>query len=400
MCKFVAIRCWLITVYCISLWSCGIRKNNEVEPETLVRIYDHESYTDSFEPVDLVQTADKGFLILTERRDFQSDFPAVGILKTDKHGLFVKETRLPDDFVNPVGKLMKTASGYYFFCMNRLTLQSILMRLSEDGTREVVAELPLTYPLASALDQDSEQLLLLSYDREEKEMVVCQVNSAGQIRTRTGFGIGFGDFDAEASIIRHFAGTGPRLPFLCGTSGDGTCFFNGYYRYALSLVFFAPGVAATPAVVYGYRDERAINSIIANGNHIALSKFEFGSTFFIPLWPGGSGVYSSSDIAGYPIPELKESTMVVTRELSINGKGYIVYGSSTRSGQIALYFYGDNDATLAGIRYLGYGNPYEIKSLTTTEEGGIAVCGQTWIAGRFSRICFFKLSANDLREIF
>ncbi len=385
----------LIAGFC----SCGIKKNNETEPQTTVKIYDNERYTDAYEPIDLVQTTDKGFLILAERRDYQSAFPRITILKTDEYGIFQRESNLPDDFVNPVGKFIKTSAGYYFFCMNRLTLQSKLILVTEEGTSAEVTELPFSYPLAASWDEASGQLMLLSYDREEKEMVVSMLNPSGQSRSQQRFSIGFGDFDAEASIIKHFAGTGPRLPFFCGTNGEGLYFFNGYYRYALSLVLYKAGTSTPQTVIYGYTDERAINSAIAASNNFAFSKSEYGSMYFIPNWENTSGVLSGSDIKGYPIPEIKENSLITANRLQVNGYEYVVYGSSTRNGQISLYFYTGSDKRLAGNHYLGFTNPYEINALVPTSDGGIAIAGQTWIAGRFSRICLFTLSKDDLSSI-
>lgn len=392
------IHYWLILLIA-GFGSCGIKKNNETEPQTTTRIYDNESYTDAYEPIDLIQTTDKGFLILAERRDYQSSFPRINILKTDEYGIFSSETNLPDDFVNPVGKLIKTSAGYYFFCMNRLTLQSKLVLITDDGGYAEVGELPLSYPLAAASDQHSGQLILLSYDREEKEMVVTILNPAGQLHSQQRFSIGFGDFDAETSIIKHFAGTGSKLPFFCGTNGEGLYFFNGYYRYALSLVMYKAGTHIPQTVLYGYTDERLINSIVSESNSFALSKSEYGSAYFIPDWENTPGILSGSDIKGYPMPEIKENSWITANRVQVNGTGYIVYGSSTRNGQIGLYFYRDSDKRLAGNHYLGFTNPYEIRALTPTSDGGIAIAGQTWIAGRFSRVCLFKLSKDDLSSI-
>ena len=43
-------------------------------------------------------------------------------------------------------------------------------------------------------------------------------------------------------------------------------------------------------------------------------------------------------------------------------------------------------------------NPFEIANLVQTSDGGLAVCGTTYLAGRFPRICIFKLSKNKLSE--
>ncbi len=53
-----------------------------------------------------------------------------------------------------------------------------------------------------------------------------------------------------------------------------------------------------------------------------------------------------------------------------------------------------------GSRYLGFSNPYEIAAMTTTSDGGLAVCGITYVAGRFPRICLFKISGAELAKSF
>jgi hypothetical protein len=44
--------------------------------------------------------------------------------------------------------------------------------------------------------------------------------------------------------------------------------------------------------------------------------------------------------------------------------------------------------------------PYEIAAMTTTSDGGLAVCGITCVAGRFPRICLFKISGAELAKSF
>jgi hypothetical protein len=38
--------------------------------------------------------------------------------------------------------------------------------------------------------------------------------------------------------------------------------------------------------------------------------------------------------------------------------------------------------------------------MTTTKDGGLVVCGTTYVAGRFPRICLFKISAEELAKSF
>jgi len=73
----------------------------------------------------------------------------------------------------------------------------------------------------------------------------------------------------------------------------------------------------------------------------------------------------------------------------------LIYASNTRSKQIALFIYDQTNGEFLGSRYLGFSNPFEIANLITTSDGGIAVCGTTYVAGRFPRICLFKIGKDE-----
>jgi hypothetical protein len=390
-------------VILIGLGACGIKENNKVEPETLVRIYNNNSYSDSYNPIDVTETTDGGYLMVVSYKKNETDFANVYILKVDAKGDFVRETRLPDEYVNPIKGFLQAESAYYFFCMDRLTLGAKLIQVFDDGSFNEVAALDIIYPLASSYDAGSGQFLLLSYDREDKNTIVSKINKSGSVTGQVKFEIGFGDFDAEESIIKHFSGTGKKLPFFCGTLENGLHYFNGYYRYTMSLVSFQFGSSTPKGLVYGYKDERALNAMASSESTISVSKYEYGSVYFIPNFPKEkleSGISVSSDLSGFPIPELKENTEVILKNVQIKGRDVIVFGSNSRGGQIALYFYDRNSSELLGTKYLGFTNPYEVSGISTTSKGGLVITGKTWISNRFSRICLFRLSADEINGVF
>jgi hypothetical protein len=84
--------------------------------------------------------------------------------------------------------------------------------------------------------------------------------------------------------------------------------------------------------------------------------------------------------------------------MPIQGKNILIYGSNTKSKQIGLLFYDEATGEFISSRYLGFSNPFEIANLMISAEGGLAVCGTTYLAGRFPRICIIKLSEEDLAE--
>jgi hypothetical protein len=77
----------------------------------------------------------------------------------------------------------------------------------------------------------------------------------------------------------------------------------------------------------------------------------------------------------------------------------IVFASTTKNSQIMLSIYAANDGTWLGTDYLGYSTPYRFISLSPTFDNGLALLGATAVAGRFERICMFKLSEENLVRI-
>lgn len=385
--------------------SCDIRKNNqETDPKnTFIKIYENQDFSQSIIPIDIKQTADGGFIHLAKRRIVESSFYGVYVMKTDALGEFVSEQLVGTEYVNPVYSLMKSGNMYFFFCMDRLSLETKLMSVNDNGEVAEIASLSgVIYPLYASQDEASGQFILQHYNRDDKRTVVSRINASGNVTAFREFNIGFGDFDVEEPIIDHLTGIGKPLPFLTGTVGSGSYFFNGFYRYDLNTVFFSFGVA-TPGVLQGYRDERNISSLKhISGSTFAVSRYAFGENYFIPnatVNASSGAIASSSDIIGNRMLELSEDANVILKSVSINGRKILIYNSDTKSKQIGLFFYDENSGALLGTRYYGYSNPYEVGNFITTDDGGLAIVGTTYLAGRFARIVLIKISKEELEEI-
>ncbi|HEY8401145.1 MAG TPA: hypothetical protein VIK89_07785 [Cytophagaceae bacterium] len=392
----------IIVLLALLLFSCDIKDNKEVKPETYVKIYNNENFSESYIPYDIQQTSDGGFIILGARRINTSPFFGVYLMKVDKEGQFVTHQELSTDFVNPVKELIAIGNEFYFFCMNSLTLNSILMSVNESGEVRTISESSVIYPLAACKD-NQQGLALLSYNRDDLKTVFTRFTIAGDITDQRSYDIGFGDFDIEEPVIDHLTGTGKHLPFFCGSIDNNRFFINGFYNYTLStlIIDFSKDEKAMPAVLQGYRDERCLSSMtFISGNTFALSRYAYGKNFISPVTAintNGGAISSSNDIQGNIILELPDNAKMIARKLEINGRSCIVFGSETKSKQILLLFYDATSGQLIATKNLGYTNPYEMAGFTGTSDGGMAVTGTTYIAGRFARVCLFKLSAEDLK---
>jgi hypothetical protein len=390
----------LLSVLILTLLVAGCSNDSDpvADKGSFTKIYDNSKFSASYYPIDMKQTADGGYLILAGRRMDDSNFSGVYVMKTDELGAFVTDHEAEDDLVNPIG-MLQSNDKYYFFVMNPISLQGQLVEMAADGTMNAPIPVGGSYP--SAVAQDGANFLLLNYDSFNKESVVSIVTPAGQVSKSKGFSIGAGDA-VEEPIINHFLRTGKQLPFQVGKNTSGQYFFNGFYNYTLSLVFTDLNADDPQGVVQGQHDDGGLSQVVPlSGGKYAASRFNYGDNYFLPNTSlNSSGTTSSVDLGGNTLPELTPNAPVKIIKATISGKEYLLYASNTRSRQIALFAYDLATGEFKGSHYLGFSNPFELSSLITTTDGGLAVCGTTYVAGRFPRICLFKLSSEQLTKAF
>ncbi len=386
--------------------SCAKDADLATDQANFTRIYDSNKFDASYYPIDIKQTPDEGFLILGGRRLTDSNLSGTYLMKIDKLGAYVSDLEVPTDKVGPIGPLLETNGKYYFFSMTPVGLNIQLCEVDANGgiskTIAVVGDAAIGYPAAAF--NDNGNFLLLRYDNLKKESVVDLVSTAGVTTNSKGFSIGAGD-GVEAQFITHFTRTGRQFPFQVGKAA-GKYFFNGFYQYNFSLVFADFADNSKPAIVFGQAANGGFSSIVPlDGTKFAASRFNSGDNYLVPNAIFKTGAdnksnFTDEDLAGNYLPELSPNATVRIISATVNGKDIILYGSNTRSKQISLYGYDKATGKFIGSRYLGFSNPFEIAAMTTTKDGGLAVCGTTYVAGRFPRICLFKISKDELAKSF
>jgi hypothetical protein len=401
----------LMAVFIIS---CDIKKNEVVLGEQFVRIYDNEAFGKEFRPLSVVQLSDGNFFILGETQDeAASQFPLIYTMIVDADGEFVSQQTLSNETVSPMANLMQSGTEFYFFAMNSVSLAPKLMQVGASGEVSEAAEITgLTYPLHASQDTDG-SFLLLTYNNVDLESVFSKINTSGAVLASQSYTINNGEEDpsAEISIIKHLNKKGKQLPFLTGVMTGGKYYFNGFFNYNLSLVFLAFGDSEDnrPNLLEGYRDEECISALLhLSGNNFAVTRYASGNNYIIPKGvidatsadgEGDGALNSTKNLGGNPIPEMTADARVILKKAQINGRNVLIYGTDTKGKQMVLYIYDESTGEFIHAKYLGFGNPYEMGGFTFTADGGIAVTGTTYIAGRFPRVCLFKLSPAEVSEM-
>jgi hypothetical protein len=389
---------FLVTLLALSLLSCDIRENESVNPsESFLRVFDTQDFGASFEPLDIVQTSDDGFLLLSGTRRNDTNFPGAHIIKSDKDGMFESQQQLSNDFLHPVDQWIELNGQFYFVCMNGLT-RAQLVSVTETGDVGEAVALNTTYPLH--VSKSNGNILLLSYDNENKNTVLSVINTEGQTLNSQAFNIGAGD-DVEEPIIDHFNRTGRQLPFFAGTLADGSYYFNGFYNFTVSLVFTDLSSTEPSGVVQGQQDDGSFSALRQlSGGDFAASRFNFGDNFYLPqVTINPSGLISGTDLGGIPNLELIADAPVTMERVMSGSRAIVLFASNTKGGQIMLSAYDEDSGELLAVDYIGFSNPYEVSDIIQTKDEGIALVGKTFISGRFSRVCLIKLSSEELAEL-
>jgi hypothetical protein len=389
----------LIILFAGVITSCSEDSNPTFDTDNFTSIFDNNKFDASYFPIDIRQTPDGGYLILGGRKLTDSNFTGIYLLKADRFGNFVKEIEVEETSVNPIAKFTEREGKYYFFCMDPITQGAQLADVdAELATVNITAvQGGLTYPAAASFTDNS--FVLLSYNNGSKESVISLVSVSGGVQASKGYSIGTGE-DIEEPIINHYIRTGRQYPFEVGRVASGLYFFNGFYNYTFSLVFTNISSDDPIGVVQGQQDDGGFSAVTSlGGSKFAASRFNFGDNFILPNKDlSTTGNTSSTDLGGYSLPEMVENANVHILRASIESKNVLIYGTDTKSKQIGLLFYEESSGTFLSSRYLGFSNPFEIANLTQTSDGGLAICGTTYLAGRFPRICIFKLSKEKLSE--
>ena len=329
--------------------SCDIAKNDVLPDDTFVKIYDDSRFEQEYYPLDVIQTADNGYLILSEVKYDQSLFTSINILKTDAMGDIVLSTQMPAPYVNAVGGLNKIDGNYYFVCMDSNNLSSQLVMVDNAGV--IGDPVPLggiTYPLVSNLDANN--IVLLSFDNSSGESVISVVSSTGQITQQASYSIGAG-VDVEKPVIDHLTRNGPKLPFSVGKISGGNYYFNGFYNYTFSLVFSDFGASPT-GVCQGQLSQGGISAISSlGGNNFGVARFNFGKNYINPLVSiSTSSITSSTDLGGNIFPEIESPAKV--KLLAADQDPKWIYGTHTQSKQLVFYGFEQASGNILGTAYL------------------------------------------------
>lgn len=377
------------------LFSC----REELEDElSYIQILDDRSYINAFEPIAIGTTSDGGAIVVSAKNTDAISYPEVSISVVDEGGIWLSETTLPDPYSSPVRELVEIDSSYYLFFMDENNYRTYFVRIDKQGnigSPTQVGGAP-TFPLAASAAGN--EILLLSYDAEDKRSVLSRLNVDGQQIASTSYTIGEGS-DADPLILGHFSQRRSRLPFKVGPLDEGGFYFNGLYNFSLSLVFTNFGDNPT-GVIQGQGVFGGISSCLPLGNgNFAITGFQFEQNFVRPsVSISTNGITSSIDLLDRDQAEIKANSPTDIISYTLNEQTYTVVAAETESEQVVLYIY-NLEGTQIAAHYIGYINSFTLGDMSVSEDNSLLILGSTFTAGRFERLFVQQLSETRMQEI-
>ena len=387
------------------LAACDISRNKDIEPsEVFVKIYENNQFENNFTPLDVKQTADGGYLILGEYTGSAfSPFPAVYLMKVQADGRFEWEYKATENYVTPISELLPTPEGNYeFFCSAQSdSLKPV--RLTAEQTPQELAKYNLIRGLRANLLADG-NYGFVAYPQNSQNTIVAMGNPAGSI-TRQKEYYNQDNIFIEGQLIRHFQRTRTPFPILIGSRGSGNDLFFTSFRLS-TMTLMSDDLASTnpdpKVIINGNGYDAAISALEPlAGNTFAMARYNAdGENVFIPRAEiPTNGTFTNTSFRGNILPELSKFARVIIRKAAIAQKNLTFYLSDTKNGQIVLFVYDQNSGSLIRTRYFGSSNTFQAGNFTLTADGGMVIVGKNFVAGRFARICLFKLSPKEVEDL-
>jgi hypothetical protein len=390
--------------------ACKKHKDNKVEVDhPFVRYVETRTITSDLVALDMVRTADGGYLILGSSPQETSQYHRIYVLKVDAAGNYVWDSYLPEPYYNPVSSLIAKDGAWLLFCMDDIsTTRLIQIKDAQANIPEQLAIWPdLVLPLHASATPDGGFLVLNSHLADKwTGLTKLGSNLKEEWTAQYDYNESF-----APEIDRHVKGEIAPLPFITGTvttdAGTVAYFFNAHYDANLSTMFVNPSDGSLDGFGYlgGDRSFATMKTILPlGGTRFAFTRYDrSNNNFFIPnlTFDYKAGLIKAiSGLGGQKFPDMETGARVVCQKQILLGREVLIYGTNTKNNGIGLYFFDARSGVYLGNKTLSLETPFELGGFAPSTDGGLMVMAKTYIVNRFARVCLLKLSVEDLTKVF
>lgn len=384
-------RSLLIIVLVFLLVACSDKPESFLSNEKFNSIFENPSEGVNYEPLDIIQTEDNGYLILAE-----STLDAVFVMKITSLGQLAWSTTMPATFENPVADLIFNEGKYYFIASTQADQTATLIEV--DDFNQSVTPTQRTYlgyrnPLAFGR-MNPENFLLLNYN-DTTGPVLSKIQSGfGQEWARR-----YDSTAIEIDAIDEIRNNTSANFFVGGFDNGENAYFHSLRANGYALTFTDEQGIET-GKVSGTNEDKVISYTYLGNQTGAINYVVNGNSFFqlaMPLQNNDS--IFLNQVGGERLIDKTENdnAQIINTEVVATTNIINLYG--TVDGRIKWTNYSVGSGSIQQIDYLGGNDPHEIKKAIDTRDGGIAILAKITIAGSRERIAVQKIPREELLGI-
>ncbi|WP_296623060.1 hypothetical protein [Marivirga sp.] len=353
-------------------------------------IFDNPSEGLNYKPLDLIETDDGGFLILSALAN-----ESIFVLKVNNRGDFQWSRQLEPQFVSAVPNLIRQGSNYYFIGS---TLPDYTATLFEINDLEQTIEALRTYntyrkPLAFNNLTPDTYLLLTYNDTTGTVLSKIQDGFAMEWARR------YDDINDAHQKLQAFRNLNRADFFVDSYNAGSVIYFNSLRVEGLSLTYTNDQGIETGKIRGSQRN--MMNSFTPTGNGLLASNYIFNNqSYFISNYqPIVNDSINLQILGGQILQDRLSIQKATTTQISVGTVNYLVNAYTTLDGRIKLNFYDFQNGSQIAIKYIGGVDPLEVIEIIPTADEGMAILSKITIGGSKQRINLLKIPKNEIIEI-
>jgi hypothetical protein len=380
----------LFTSAIIIFSSCGEDLIEFTPTEKFNSIFDNPSEGLNFNPLDAIETADGGFLVLSALAN-----ESIFVLKVNSRGDFQWSRQLPPQFIRAVANLIRQGDNYYFIGSTLPDYTATLFEINDLGQTIEAVRTYSAYrnPLAfNTLTPDS--YLLLTYNDTTGTVLSKILDGFAMEWARR-----YDNIKNAEQKLANFQNS-IRTDFFVGSYNSGSViYFNTLRNDGMSLTYADNQGIETGKIRAAQRD--VINSLTPTENGSLAINYTFrNQAYFINNYQPITNDSVNLQVVGGEILQNRLFIQKATiSTISFGTINYLVNAYTTLDGRIKLSLFNGQSGQQVAIKYLGGIDPLEVVEIFQTADEGIAVLSKITIAGAKERINLMKIPKDEILEI-
>ncbi len=379
----------LLLIFAIAFMGFSCQKETEafLPEEKFHSVFDSPNEGQAYTPIDVVQTEDRGYLILASTNGNQ-----VFVLKVSGRGEFIWSKTMSSGYIKPIGDWVQREGNYYFIAST-----------VSDGTAVLVEVKDFEQTLSPIRNYTGyRRPLAFGYLNPDNYLLLTNNDTTGVVlsKIQDGFAMEWArkyDANSDANLyLNNYLNSNTPKFFVGAYNNGANLYFNALRPEGMTLTFTNDLGIETGRVSSTGKD--GINSAFIADNGQGSFNYLFNDRSYFAngaTVPGNDSTFISQ-LDGALQPDRLQNKKATSSAVQLSATPFMVNAFTTADGRIKLSFYSGSSGELSAIDYLGGNDPIEVVKVLSTEDQGIVILAKTVIAGVKQRINLFKIPKEEI----